>query len=294
MAFCRALVQAHTTARWALRGPDKDPGNQRGRGGWRPAATEQRPWLRRSPWRGLQAAPSAHGAGPEDLGDGGTPAAGGKVGPPARRGSWRLSASSCRERPRRFCVSAASRPRGAAPSRSRVERVPAPQPEPGAQRPRCLGSAHAGWGGGCPGPARTLLRWRAPSHAGSAPPVGPLRPPWSRSLCSLAFTPPAAPMALCATNSGFRLLRPPGRAQGASWASGCQLLTTNPRVRDFFLRFMDENVEAQGGAATCPRPHSRSTGSGISAQPGEHNRPCRQASVEMSRGPASIPSPGLP
>lgn len=148
--------------------------------------------------------------------------------------------------------------------------------------------------GGCPGPARTLLRWRAPSHAGSAPPVGPLRLPWSRSLCSLAFTPPAAPMALCATNSGFRLLRPPGRAQGASWASGCQLLTTNPRVRDFFLRFMDENVEAQGGAATCPRPHSGSTGSGISAQPGEHNRPCRQASVEMSRGPASIPSPGLP
>lgn len=151
MAFCRALVQAHTTARWALRGPDKDPGNQRGRGGWRPAATEQRPWLRRSPWRGLQAALSAHGAGPEGLGDGGTPAAGGEVGPPARRGSWRLSASSCRERPRRFCVSAASRPRGAAPSRSRVERVPAPQPEPGAQRPRCLGSTHVG-GGGLPWP----------------------------------------------------------------------------------------------------------------------------------------------
>lgn len=146
MAFCRALVQAHTTARWALRGPDKDPGNQRGRGGWRPAATEQRPWLRRSPWRGLQAAPSAHGAGPEDLGAGGTPAAGGEVGPPARRGSWRLSASSCRERPRRFCVSAASRPRGAAPSRSRIERVPAPQPELGAQRPRCLGSTHVGGG----------------------------------------------------------------------------------------------------------------------------------------------------
>lgn len=131
----------------ARQGP-REPERSRG---WRPAATEQRPWLRRSPWRGLQAAPSAHGAGPEDLGDGGTPAAGGEVGPPARRGSWRLSASSCRERPRRFCVSAASRPRGAAPSRSRVERVPAPQPEPGAQRPRCLGSTHVG-GGGLPRP----------------------------------------------------------------------------------------------------------------------------------------------
>lgn len=29
--------------------------------GWRPAATEQRPWLRRSPWRGLQAASRAAG-----------------------------------------------------------------------------------------------------------------------------------------------------------------------------------------------------------------------------------------
>lgn len=283
MAFCGALVQAHTTARWALRGPDKDPGNQRGRGGWRPAATEQRPWLRRSPWRGLQAAPSAHGAGPEDLGDGGTPAAGGEVGPPARRGATSTL----------LCLRGLQTSRGSPESEPR-RACAGPTARAGSPEAAVSGLHSCGWGGGCPGPARTLLRWRAPSHAGSAPLVGPLRLPWSRSLCSLVFTPPAAPMALCATNSGFRLLRPPGRAQGASWASGCQLLTTNLRVRDFFLRFMDENVEAQGGAATCPRPHSGSAGSGISAQPGERNRPCRQASVEMSRGPASIPSPGLP